>query len=371
MNGTAASPAARDGREPHRRQLVGRAEMRPAAARQPLGGGFQHQALRHRHRAQARDLVRRHHAGIEVRQEAGLAQHQRGHRGEIGDRAVVAEPRQLLARRAVAQLGLVAEREQRLLAAGRGARARDRQHLVGREIGARVAARRLREGAVVAGVAAELGERDEHLARIGDARAVAWSRSAAAAVHQRGEIIAVRERHRLVGAERVAGGGAVEQCADARSCGRLPRFVPACRRARPLHRAARARGCATASPGTRARSSGVSISSAMRGRRTTRGSMPRAFAAARCGKKLSSPKRSGTASAGEHSTAFEPMLVVRRHDREGGRGADARASRCRISSGSTSGMSPGTRQQAEAARRQRARRRRDRAGVSVARAVAR
>ena len=55
-----------------------------------------------------------------------------------------------------------------------------------------------------------------------------------------------------------------------------------------------------------ARSSGVSISRAMRGRCTTSGSIPCALAASRWGKKLLSPKRSGTAPAGEHSTALEP-----------------------------------------------------------------
>ena len=55
-----------------------------------------------------------------------------------------------------------------------------------------------------------------------------------------------------------------------------------------------------------ARSSGVSISSATLGTRNTAGSMPDAFAAARCGRKLSLPNRSGTAPAGEQGIAFEP-----------------------------------------------------------------
>ena len=47
----------------------------------------------------------------------------------------MAERRKCLARGAVAQLGLVAEREQRLGAAGGCAGAGDGEHLLGREVG--------------------------------------------------------------------------------------------------------------------------------------------------------------------------------------------------------------------------------------------
>ena len=53
-------------------------------------------------------------------------------------------------------------------------------------------------------------------------------------------------------------------------------------------------------------SSGWSISKPIPGNFTTVGSMARARAAARCGRKLSSPKRSGITRGGEQSTAFEP-----------------------------------------------------------------
>ena len=90
-----------------------------------------------------------------------------------------------------------------------------------------------------------------------------------------------------------------------------------------------------------ARSSGVSTSSARPGRCSTVGRMPSASAARRCGKKLSSPKRSGTASGGEQITAFEP-----RSSRDGaivkaGAGRCA-AIRLAISPGVTRGISPGT-----------------------------
>ena len=63
--------------QPHRRMLVGRAEMHAALLAQPLAGRFQHDALAGGDLAQRRDLLARHDAGIGVRQQAGLAQHQR------------------------------------------------------------------------------------------------------------------------------------------------------------------------------------------------------------------------------------------------------------------------------------------------------
>jgi hypothetical protein len=66
-----------------------------------------------------------------VRQQGGLAQHQRTHGDEVLDGRGIPQRGQGLARRAVAQLRLVAQREQGLGAAGRLAGAGDRQHLVG------------------------------------------------------------------------------------------------------------------------------------------------------------------------------------------------------------------------------------------------
>ncbi len=92
----------------------------------------------------------------------------------------IAERGELLARRAVAQLGLVAEREEGLAAAGLLARAREREHLVDRQVGPLAAARRPRERAVVADVAAELRQRDEDLRAVGHERSRAGARAARA-----------------------------------------------------------------------------------------------------------------------------------------------------------------------------------------------
>ena len=77
---------------------------------------------------------------------------------------------ELVARRPVAKLRLVAEREQRLLAARLVSGARDGAHRVMRQIGRLSGARRMGKGAVVADVTAKLGERNEDLAGIGHHR---------------------------------------------------------------------------------------------------------------------------------------------------------------------------------------------------------
>ena len=136
----------------------------------------------------AGDLGARHDARIGVRQQAGLAQHQSAHRGEIRDRRLVAERRQRLARGVVAQLRLVAEGEQRLGAARRRAGPGDGQHLIRRQEGRLARLGPFGEGAVVANIAAEMGERNEHLARIGDQPAVAAIAQPRRLRHQLGQL---------------------------------------------------------------------------------------------------------------------------------------------------------------------------------------
>ena len=157
----------------HRRMLVGRAEMDAALFTKSLAGRFEHDALAGGDSAQRGDLLARHDAGIGVRQQAGLAQHQAAHRGQILDRGSVAERGQRIARRGVAQLRLVTQGEQRLGAARRLARAGDGEDLIGRQVGRLAGARPFGEGAVMADVAAQMGQRNEDLARIRDQPAVA------------------------------------------------------------------------------------------------------------------------------------------------------------------------------------------------------
>ena len=141
--------------------------MGTAAASQPLGGAFEHDPLRRRNLAQHLDVGAGHDPGVQMRQQPGFAQHQPGHLGEVGEGGLVAEPVERLARRGVAQFRLVAQGEQSLMAAGLGSGAGDRQHLLGAQINRLAEAGRMGKGAVMAHVAAQLGQRDENLGRIG------------------------------------------------------------------------------------------------------------------------------------------------------------------------------------------------------------
>ena len=161
-------PRTGDRVDAHGRHLVGRAEVRTAALRQTVGGRLQHDPLRRADLAQRQQLVVVEDAGVRVRQEAGLAQHLPRDVREVRRGGLEAETRELLARGPVAELGLVAEGEERLATAGLGPLACDLDGLVDREVGAFAPLRRPRERAVVAHVAAQHRERDEDLGRVRD-----------------------------------------------------------------------------------------------------------------------------------------------------------------------------------------------------------
>src|SRR5712691_10203139 len=108
----------------------------------------------------------------------------------------MSEPGKLIAGGAIAQLRLVAEREQGLLAAGRLSGPRDGKHLVEGQIRALVPARRMRKRAVMANVAAKLRQRNENLARIRDDRTVRGIAPAGGCAQQWVQI-AVHERQRF------------------------------------------------------------------------------------------------------------------------------------------------------------------------------
>ena len=159
--------------EAARRDLVRRGPVRAALLPEPVGGRLQHDPHRGRHGPKRGELLARHDPGVQVRQEAGLVEHEPGAAREVLERRLAAELAQLAARDLVAELRLVAEREERLAAARRRARARDREHLVLSTERALSAPRRPRERAVAADVAAQSRQRDEDLRRVGDERAPA------------------------------------------------------------------------------------------------------------------------------------------------------------------------------------------------------
>ncbi len=156
--------------EAPRRKLVGRRPVRPALLRKPLGGGLEHDPHRGGDGPEPLELGAAHDARVEVRQKPRLLEHEPRAAFQVLERRLAAERAELLARDLVPQLGLVAEREERLAAPRRRAGPRDREHvLVGHER-ALAAARRARERAVAAHVPAQRGQRDEDLWGVRDER---------------------------------------------------------------------------------------------------------------------------------------------------------------------------------------------------------
>ncbi len=113
------------------------------------------------------DLGTIHDSWIGVRQQSGLAQHERAHRLQIVDRGLMPERVKRLPRGAIAKLRFVAQREKRLRTTGGRSGASDRKHVVRGKVGGPPRAWPLGEGAVVADVPTKMRERNEHLARIG------------------------------------------------------------------------------------------------------------------------------------------------------------------------------------------------------------
>src|SRR5262249_18302443 len=108
-----------------------------------------------------------------MRKEPRLVQHEARGTREILERGTAAQLLELVAGGAVAKLGLVAQREERFVTARRGTGGGGLEHSLAAHVRPLTGARRLREGAVMADVPAELRQRDEDLRRVGDEPAVA------------------------------------------------------------------------------------------------------------------------------------------------------------------------------------------------------
>ena len=152
--------------------------VRAAVVSQPLGleqpprGGLEHHPHGRGNRLQLRELRPRHHPGIEVWQQSGLLEHADRHRPYVVKRRVIAALVEPLPRLVPARLRPITKREKRFFATQFGATTGDVENLVGLHIHAQPLRPQLAgdgdEGAVVAGVAAQMSDRDEHLARIAD-----------------------------------------------------------------------------------------------------------------------------------------------------------------------------------------------------------
>ncbi len=191
-NGLLAGPP--DGVEARGGLLVGRAVVGRSLGQQLLRDAFQHDALRDRAAPQHGQILVRHQAWIDMGQKSRFAEHQFGRRRQVGQGRGVAQPVEFRPNRAVAKLRLIPQREQRLLAPRRLPGARDRQDFVQRQVGIGAAARRMGEGAVMANVPAQLRERDENLARIGDEASVGVVAAASGRVQQGRHVGHVDER---------------------------------------------------------------------------------------------------------------------------------------------------------------------------------
>ena len=192
VNGIRSSPASSIVSRRRAGSLSGEAQCGPPFAESRSARRLEHDPHRGGDRPQRSELVAAHHARVEVRQQAGLLEHEPRDAAEVLDRRLAAERRELVARDLVAQLRLVAEREERLRAAGRRAGARDREHLVLGQVRALAAARRPGERAVAADVAAERRQRDEDLGRVGDEPA-----PAAPLARRREQVVERRVEQRL------------------------------------------------------------------------------------------------------------------------------------------------------------------------------
>ena len=141
--------------------------MDPAALAQPRRDILEHQAHAGVERTQHPHLVAGHETGVGMRQQSLRKTRFRRAR-DILDRAPYAECRQRCAIFLEGQLGLVPETEQRLLAAELGAAPRPGRDFVERHGPRAGVTGVLAKGAIGAAIAAEIGDRQEDLARIAD-----------------------------------------------------------------------------------------------------------------------------------------------------------------------------------------------------------
>lgn len=159
--------------QPHRGVLIGAAIVRLAPRlEQPPRRGFQHHPHRRRHRLEPCQLGPCHHARVQVRQQSRLFQHPDRHGPHVIKRGVISTLIEPLLGLRPAVLRPIAQREQGLFATQFSAATGDVQDLVGLQVHALALcaqlARNRHERAVMALVPAQMGDRNEDLARIGN-----------------------------------------------------------------------------------------------------------------------------------------------------------------------------------------------------------
>ena len=145
------------------RHLVGSAAVGIEIAAQ----GLEHHSLARGNGAEELEFLGVHRTGVAVGEQARLVEHELRHCGDIVDRGVVAMAVEPVTGDRVAEFRLFPEGEERFMATHLGALTGDREYVVGLEVGRVETSGRLRERAVAALVAAQHGQRDEHLRRVG------------------------------------------------------------------------------------------------------------------------------------------------------------------------------------------------------------
>ena len=213
---------------------------------------------------------------------------------------------------AVAQFRLVSEREQGFLAAGLSARLCDGERLLRKQIGAFAFPGRTGEGAVVADVAAQLRERNEDLARIGQCGAMSRVATPASGGDQRGLVRQLDETESLLARQAVIHGKARQKFARIRHGGVSSKN---CVGAKSVVRPTLRRQAIVLMPepdfaemGPRARSAGSSMSWPAPSSGMTAGRRSRA--SAQCRAKLSGPKAGAITSGGDNPRMLVPPSRV-------------------------------------------------------------
>ena len=150
------------------RYFVGCPIMRCSRTQQGAAGCLQHQAKTRTHCSQPTYPLRAHQAGIGMRQERSLTQHQFAHRFQIMQSRLVSQLAQRRAHFRKHQLRLIAQAEQSLATPQLLPRPGYIQHFLGRHgMRARIGGIAA-ESAVAAVIAAQVGERQKDFARIRD-----------------------------------------------------------------------------------------------------------------------------------------------------------------------------------------------------------
>ena len=172
--------------------------MGSALFTKPLRRAFQHQPLGNTDLAEGGDLGRFHEAGIGVREQTGFLKDQLRTFNQIRKRRLVPERFEFLAGQPVALFRLVSQCEKGLAAARHGAGAGYVQNFLARKKGVLPTPGWVSKGAIMTDITAEVSERNEYFARIGNDAAVVLVAAMCCRGHQGLQVDDTNQTVRLV-----------------------------------------------------------------------------------------------------------------------------------------------------------------------------